>query len=70
MTITTNRIEATEPTEAEIESAILPALAPSGENLVPWAKVRDHLPGELLGLGPRAVAPVPERPGLCRRPGS
>jgi hypothetical protein len=46
MTITTNRIEATEPTEAEIESAILAALTPSGENLMPWAKVRDRLPGE------------------------
>ncbi len=32
MTIRTNRIEATEPTEAEIVCAILAALAPSGEN--------------------------------------
>jgi Protein of unknown function (DUF732) len=36
----------TEPTEAEIEQAILAALEPTGDDLVRWTPIRDRLPGE------------------------
>lgn len=51
-------------TEQEIEEAIVNALTPTGERLVPWPPIRESRARRLLGENRGVMAAVPERPDL------